>query len=183
MHNRSALATFPYRSAMLCAFAACLFSAAVLAQGTSPAPGTQTTTLDPQAQYKLDVDRCNKGETNQDRATCIREAGAALDEAKRNRLTNGQGTSYEKNATDRCNALPEDQRQACLLQMSGQNTTVEGSVGGGGILRETTITIPAPAQPDSSMPQPTSPMTAPATPSTTPAMPSTAPAAPYGSMK
>lgn len=129
-YSRQAL-TF---SVMLSAF---LFSAAALAQGATP--GTSGTPLSPQAQYKLDVEHCNTGQTNEAKPTCLREAAAALEAARRNNLTNAQ----PQNATERCNALPADQRQTCLMQMSGQDTKVEGSVAGGGILRETTIIVPA----------------------------------------
>ncbi|HEY9279572.1 MAG TPA: hypothetical protein VIP51_05810 [Eoetvoesiella sp.] len=164
MHNRTETVRFPLQAlTVFTMFAACLFSAAVLAQGTSL--GTTPPTLSPQAQYKLDVERCKTGQTNQDQATCMQEAGAALEEAKRNRLNNGQAGSYQQNATDRCNALPQGERQDCLTQMAGQNTTVQGSIGGGGVLRETTITT-TPSQPDA--------LTAPATPQM-PGTPSTAP--------
>src|SRR5690606_27169285 len=94
-------------------------------------------------QYKQDIARCNAGQTNQDKATCKREAGAAYEEARHHRLTNDQAGSFKQNATMRCNALPTNQQQDCLTQMSDQNTTTKGSVGAGGILRETTITVPA----------------------------------------
>src|SRR3546814_13124526 len=73
--------------------------------------------------------------------TCLREAGAARDESRRHRLINGN-ESYQQNQTSRCQALPVAERGDCMLQMSGQDTKVEGSVGAGGVLRETTITIP-----------------------------------------
>ena len=47
---------------------------------------------------------CDAGRTAEDRATCLKEAGAAQDERKRNRLDNNG--SPRQNATDRCNALP-----------------------------------------------------------------------------
>lgn len=97
---------------------------------------------DIQARYRLDVERCNTGQTNQDKATCLREAGAALEESKRNRLMRGNET-YAQNQQERCNALPVSEREDCMLQMSGQNTSTTGSIEGGGVLRETTITVPA----------------------------------------
>ncbi len=170
MNHRSIAVNYPRQALTLFVLlSAFLFSAAVLAQGTPPAGASAP--LSPQAQYKLDIERCNTGQTNQDKATCKQEAGAALEEARRNRLNNGQAGSYQQNATQRCNALPEDQRQDCMLQMAGQNTTVQGSIGGGGVLRETTITIPG---------EPTTPAM-PAMPAT-PATPGT-PASPSGIMK
>ncbi|NYT83087.1 hypothetical protein H0A70_16490 [Alcaligenaceae bacterium] len=119
-----------------------LAAAACLAVTLPVAAQSTTSGMDPQAQYRLDRERCNTGQTNQDKATCLREAGAALEEARRNRLMRGDA-SYTSNQTARCESLPAAQREDCRIQMSGQNTRTEGSVAGGGVLRETTITIPA----------------------------------------
>lgn len=100
------------------------------------------TTAEIDAQYRADVERCNRGETAQDKQTCLREAAAARDEAQRNRLTDAN-TAYGQNQMQRCQSLPAGQREECMKQMSGQDTRVMGSVEGGGVLRETTITIPA----------------------------------------
>src|SRR3546814_9681921 len=107
--------------------------------------------------------------TNQDKATCWREAGAAREESRRHRLSNGN-ESYQQNQTSRCQALPVAERGDCMLQMSGQDTKVEGSVGAGGVLRETTITIPGTPTP--------APGAAPVTPAPglTPNPPATVPA-------
>jgi hypothetical protein len=94
------------------------------------------------AQYREDVARCKSGASGQDQAACLREAGASLVERRRNGLTTP--TDPQSNAMARCNALPADQRQDCMIQMSGQGQTrVEGSVSGGGVLRETVIPVPA----------------------------------------
>ena len=137
------------------------------------------TNADIEARYKLDVERCNMGQTNQDKATCLREAGAARDESRRNRLTNAN-ESYQQNQVSRCQALPVAERQDCMLQMSGQDTRVEGSVGAGGVLRETTITIPGtpmPATTPAAPPVTPAPGLTPNPPATVPA-PSLAPTAP-----
>lgn len=94
-----------------------------------------------QAQYQQDVQRCNAGQTSQSKATCLQEAGAARDEAQRNQLDNNQSANYGANATDRCTKLPQPQRENCLLQMRSPTKT-QGSVEGGGVLRETVIQVP-----------------------------------------
>lgn len=96
-----------------------------------------------QSQYQMDVQRCNSGDTNQDRATCLREAGAARQESQRNRLDDKQEGRYQDNAMMRCKNLPAMQQQDCITQMTSGNTTTRGSVGGGGVLRETVIQVPA----------------------------------------
>ncbi|TFL11491.1 hypothetical protein CSC67_16055 [Pusillimonas caeni] len=123
----------------ICALSACLFSAGAFAANGSSAGAT----ADIEAKYRQDIERCNAGQTNQDVATCKREAGAALQEARRQRLLTHQEQSLQSNATARCQSLPAGMRDDCMAQMSqGSNTTVQGSIAGGGILRTTEITIP-----------------------------------------
>ncbi|OWT54749.1 hypothetical protein CEY11_21545 [Candidimonas nitroreducens] len=97
---------------------------------------------DLRAQYQSDVAFCKSSATTESRATCMKEAGAAYEEAKRNRLVSGSH-DYQQDSTNRCKSLPAGQQQDCMMQMSGQNTVTRGSVESGGILRETTITVPA----------------------------------------
>jgi hypothetical protein len=123
------------------ALGACAVSPVAFAAGTAGASGA-----DIGARYKADVERCNSGQTNQDRATCIREAGAALEEARRHRLVE-HNVNFDQVKTARCQALPPVERDECMIQMSGQNTVVKGSVEGGGILRETTVVVPGEAAP------------------------------------
>jgi len=87
-----------------------------------------------QAIYQQDRAACLSGQTNQDRATCLREAGAALQEARRGGLDDRQG-EYERNRLLRCDSQPAEDRQDCVRRMSGEGTT-SGSVAGGGIIRE-----------------------------------------------
>lgn len=94
-----------------------------------------------EAQYKADIAQCNQGSST-DREACMREAGAARDAASHNNLTD-PNTSFTQNQLQRCQSLPQGQREECMKQMSGQDTRVMGSVEGGGVLRETTIQIPA----------------------------------------
>src|SRR3546814_2078968 len=64
---------------------ACLISAVLLAT-TAFSAGAYTTGkagTTPQAQYQADVAHCKSGQSNQDQATCMQEAGAALEAAKR----------------------------------------------------------------------------------------------------
>ena len=77
---------------------------------------------------------CAYGQTSQDRATCLKEAGAALVEARRGGLDDGRG-QLEKNRLLRCDNQPPQDRDDCVRRMNGEGIT-SGSVDGGGILRE-----------------------------------------------
>jgi hypothetical protein len=90
---------------------------------------------DAKAVYERDRAACMSGATGgQDRATCLKEAGAALQESKRGGLNDGQ-TQFEQNRVLRCDNQPPQDRPDCLRRMSGEGTT-SGSVQGGGVLRE-----------------------------------------------
>ncbi|NMM36746.1 MAG: hypothetical protein HHJ09_04420 [Glaciimonas sp.] len=94
-------------------------------------------TSDADARYQADRAICNSGQSNQDRATCLKEAGAARQESKKGQLDSGKGT-YQQNALIRCNALPADERDACQRRIEGEGTT-SGSVRSGGLLRELVV--------------------------------------------
>lgn len=66
-----------------------------------------------QAQYEQDVAACKNGSTGQERTACMREAGAARQEANRQRLSDGTTEQHQQNMLDRCNRLPADSRQDC----------------------------------------------------------------------
>ena len=115
-----------------------LYGLIVLALGavicTTPAHSSGNDLSSAKATYQKDRALCNSGQTNQDRATCLKEAGAAYAEAKRGRLSD-EGASYEKNALARCKALPQKDRHACQLRIRGEGST-DGSVEEGGIYRQ-----------------------------------------------
>lgn len=92
---------------------------------------------DANARYQSERAVCMTGQSNQDRATCLKEAGAALKEAKMGRLSSDQ-SAFKQNALLRCNALPADERAACQRRIEGDGTTT-GSVRDGGLLRELVV--------------------------------------------
>ena len=97
-----------------------------------------------QAQYQKDRATCLAGESGQDQDTCLREAAAALQEARQDARQAGQTApapqpDYERNALARCDAQPTpDDRASCRLRMQAP---AQGSVRGGGLLREATETL------------------------------------------
>jgi hypothetical protein len=117
---------------------ACTLGALLVAGMATAADGKLS---EAQARYQQDRAACVSGQSHQDRATCLREAGAALQEAKRGRIGDGQ-TSYEQNQQIRCDRLTAGDREDCLRRMRGEGT-VSGSVEGGGIYRELRTTVPA----------------------------------------
>lgn len=94
-----------------------------------------------QARYEADVQRCATLTDPESQRTCRREAGAALQEARRDRLVTGQADT-SANAAARCARLPAAQRSDCEKLMSDPSAVEHGSVSGGGVLRELSITVP-----------------------------------------
>jgi hypothetical protein len=92
--------------------------------------------------YRADVAYCKSGKSQQDRSTCLREAGAARAEASKGNLKTPAGTDVYANATERCKAQPAADQQDCIKRITGAgNTTTEGSVRGGGVIRETVTPV------------------------------------------
>ena len=94
-----------------------------------------------QTTYQQERARCLDGSSGEDQKTCLREAGAAVVEAKRGGLTDSQ--DYQQNAMARCAAHTNaEERSYCERRMRGEGT-VSGSVKGGGLMRELTVVVPA----------------------------------------
>ena len=102
-----------------------------------PAAALAAPPSDAQQRYEQERVACLSGQSVQDQSTCLKEAGAALEEARRGRLAGGNA-QYQQNALARCTALPQEERDACHARMQGQGTT-SGSVAAGGIYRELII--------------------------------------------
>jgi hypothetical protein len=133
---------------------AAMASAAVLVLGTaeaapagsSAAPAASAAAAAPSdamARYQKERAACLSGQSNQDRTTCLKEAGAALAEARHRGLGGNGGPQVRAlNASERCKGLPTADAQACMARMQGAGST-SGSVAGGGILRELVTVEPA----------------------------------------
>jgi hypothetical protein len=92
-----------------------------------------------QATYNRDRADCMKSDVG-DRQACLREAGAALQEAKRGGLTN-ETAQLEKNRLARCDNQPPQDRAECVRRMN--EGTVTGSVKSGAVVRELRTVVPA----------------------------------------
>ncbi|WP_443114591.1 hypothetical protein [Herbaspirillum seropedicae] len=95
--------------------------------------------------YQQQVAACKNGSSSEDRATCLREAGAARQAASRGNLTDPGAAQLKENAMKRCEGLPQSDRIDCEKRVNGEGR-VEGSVSEGGILRETVTIVPATAK-------------------------------------
>ncbi|HWI78794.1 MAG TPA: hypothetical protein VNS31_06325 [Ramlibacter sp.] len=93
-------------------------------------------TSEAQRQFQQERAYCLSGQSQQDRATCLKEADNAYAEARRGALNNSGGANFSQNAVERCKAQPAADQDACVQRIMGAGST-EGSVKGGGLLRET----------------------------------------------
>jgi hypothetical protein len=106
------------------------------------------------ATYERERAACLSGQSAQDRATCLREAAAAYQEARRaHRGPAPSEDRYGDNALLRCQPLSPTDRAECERRM--RSGTSSGSVTGGGILRELRTVQEAPATPRDAEHQPT----------------------------
>jgi hypothetical protein len=102
---------------------------------------TGTTGIDASGSYQQEVQACLSGKTQQDQATCLKEARNAQGDKKRGLLDNA-GANFEANAAARCDVLTGEDKAACQARIMGFGST-SGSVAGGGILREVeTVVLP-----------------------------------------
>lgn len=114
--------------------------AATLAVCSIQASAAGSATDEAQLRYRQDMAQCNSVKSNQDPSTCRLEARNALGEARRGALA-VPGADLQGNAQLRCAAHNGSDRSACEARMRGEGT-VEGSVAGGGVLREKVIVVP-----------------------------------------
>ncbi len=102
--------------------------------------------------YQAEVARCNSGQSQQDRETCLKEAGAAQQEARKGELSgNVSASGYNGNAVARCEVFSGEELNACKARALGNAPTegatiTRGSVNEGGIIRESITIVPVPAE-------------------------------------
>jgi hypothetical protein len=84
--------------------------------------------------YQQDRQLCLSGQSQQDQASCLREAGAAR---QQNMATKNPPDAEQllANSLQRCATFTGDAHQSCLARIQGQGK-VYGSTAEGGILRE-----------------------------------------------
>ncbi len=114
-------------------------AAALLAAAAAAAQVAGAQEIDDSGNYQHEVQSCLSGKTQQDKATCLKEARNAQADRKRGRLSN-EGGKFQANASARCDVLTGDEKAACQARMLGYGST-SGSVAGGGLLREVEIVV------------------------------------------
>lgn len=103
-----------------------------------------TTGLDASGNARSEMAACNSGKTQQDRAACLREVRNANSEKRAGKLSNG--ADYNANAMRRCEVFKESaDLAACRARVEAQ-ARIDGSVAGGGVLRQSEIVVPAAPQ-------------------------------------
>jgi len=107
---------------------------AISANAATPSPAEQ--------RYQQDRANCMAGKTAESRKTCLAEAAAALQAARRHNLTTPSPEQIAANERKRCDAQSGDDKKDCLKRAAGVDTTVSGSVAGGGDIKETVTVIP-----------------------------------------
>ena len=131
-----------------------LFRTALVAACALSSPGVWA-----QSTYEQDRAACLRSDSQHERTSCLREAGAVRAQgARKMPMAGDTPESRMQNAMKRCTQLPAESKATCERMVHGEGTT-SGSVAGGGMLRELVTPVPAvpPMQP-MPPPQPMPPM-------------------------
>jgi hypothetical protein len=119
--------TRPALAALLLA----LLGGAAMAADTSASRNAETS-------YRQERAACLDGSSTQDRTTCLKEAGAALAQGRRNTLDNGvTADQLRRNALQRCGAVRLEDREACERMALGEGQR-SGSVAAGAVIKQIT---------------------------------------------
>jgi hypothetical protein len=117
--------------------------AALLAVGaaTAQVATTGATGIDATGSYQSEVQACMSGATQQDRDTCLKEARNARADKQRGVLDNSGNA--QANAMSRCDVFQSgEDKAACQARVMGMGSA-DGSVAGGGVIREVeTVVLP-----------------------------------------
>lgn len=102
---------------------------------------TGTTGIDTTGNAQSEMAACNNGTTQQSRETCMTEVRNA-NAAKRAGQIDNAGGQFNANAAQRCDVLTGADKIACEARVAGYGNS-QGSVAGGGVIRETeTVVVP-----------------------------------------
>ena len=117
--------------------------ALVFAAAAVPVLAGPSSADSPDAVYKVDRANCLAGRTQQDLQTCLKEAGAARDSARKGLLKTESPQVLRDNALARCQVQPEGPARSDCERLARGEGTVSGSVAAGGDLKELHTIVPA----------------------------------------
>ena len=102
---------------------------------------TGDTGIDTSGSYTHERAWCIANTAGEERASCLKNSGAAQVERGRGTLdTNGR--AFETNAMQRCDVFLSEERGACEARVAGYGSA-SGSVQGGGIIKQVeTVVLP-----------------------------------------
>jgi len=93
--------------------------------------------------YQQERAACLSDQSQHERTSCLREAGAVRAEARTGRLAPGTTpAALAHNALQRCKGLPRENQVICERMVNGEGSA-SGSVAGGGLIRELVTEVPA----------------------------------------
>lgn len=112
-----------------------------LTAATAQIAPLDATGLDASGNARSEMAACNSGKTQQDRVACATEVRNANAEKRAGKL--GNGTDYTANAMRRCEVFKNSEdAAACRARIEAQ-ATLDGSVAGGGVIRQSETVVPA----------------------------------------
>jgi hypothetical protein len=125
-----------------------LAAALLLAPAFAAEPAAnESTKAQAQARYLKERAACVDGTSQQERAACLKEAGAALAQARGAGLGNAEDPlALRRNAVKRCDAVRAEDRDSCRRMALGEGTA-SGSAAAGGVVKELITVEPAASAP------------------------------------
>jgi hypothetical protein len=89
--------------------------------------------------------QCKNGTSQESYDTCMTEVRNANAAKRAGKIDNANG-QFDANAMKRCDVLTGDDKLACQARIAGWGSA-QGSVAGGGVIREIEVQVPVPAPP------------------------------------
>ncbi|MEP6965575.1 MAG: hypothetical protein ABI845_08815 [Polaromonas sp.] len=121
-------------------FAALLALTAATAQMASAQVASGTTGIDASGNARNEMAACASGKSQEDKATCMKEVRNANAEKRAGKL--GNSGDFNANALMRCDVFKSaDDQNACKARVMN-DASAQGSVAGGGVLREAETVVP-----------------------------------------
>ena len=110
---------------------------------TTAPPVAAAAAKDAETSYQAARALCLSGNSQQDRATCLKEAGAVRAERRNGRADKSESvTTLQANALKRCEVQPPKERGDCERLARGEGSQ-GGTIEGGGVIKEIVTRVPA----------------------------------------